>query len=188
VCEEFQSRKARFTTEYRRQFGSRGGIRYPEDLRAVPVFSDWLHDAVAHATETSNKPSNDVIEASKLPDIRATSYRTMRANVMHLRIRTAEEEKITCDSAVVAAVWKRSRSTDAHPSGTLDKMEYVGWLEEILELNYRTYCVLLYSWVSAKVDDVNSKVHRDRYGFALANMESANSESGPHTFAFPTQC
>jgi hypothetical protein len=67
-------------------------------------------------------------------------------------------------------------------------MEYVGWLEEILELNYRTYCVLLYSWVSAKVDDVNSKVHRDRYGFALANMESANSESGPHTFAFPTQC
>jgi hypothetical protein len=85
-------------------------------------------------------------------------------------------------------VWKRSRSTDAHPSGTLDKMEYVGWLEEILELNYRTYCVLLYSWVSAKVDDVNSKVHRDRYGFALANMESANSESGPHTFAFPTQC
>jgi hypothetical protein len=154
------------------------------------VFRDWLQEAVAIAAESGDKPSEDIIEASKLPDRRATGYRTMYANGMHLRIRTAEEEKITCDSAVASAVWKRSRSTDTNAGGQLDKMEYVGWVEEILELNYRTHCVivLLCSWVSANLEDANAKVLRDKYGFLLANMQFANSEPGPNAFAFPTQC
>jgi hypothetical protein len=190
VCNEFQKKKEQFTTEYRREFGPRGNIRYPEDLASAPVFSDWLREVVAIASNSRNRPSVDVIEASKLPEIRATAYRAMYVNGMHLRIRTAEEEKVTCDSAIASAVWKRSRSVGADDGGTLDKMEYVGWVEEILELNYRSHCVivLLCSWVSAKLDDPNSKVLRDRYGFSLANLHSANSEPGPNTFAFPTQC
>jgi hypothetical protein len=190
VCNEFQARKAEFTSQYRMEFGPRGTIRYPTELRSVPVFSKWLEEAVSLASESADKPLADVMEASKLPESRATAYRAMYTKGMHLRIRTAEEEKITCDNAVVSAVWKRSRSTDSNAGGTLDKMEYVGWVEEILELNYRTHCVivLLCSWVSANLHDANAKVQRDIYGFALANMHSANSEPGPNTFAFPTQC
>jgi hypothetical protein len=73
---------------------------------------------------------------------------------------------------------------------TLDKMECVGWIEEILEFNYCTHyvIVLLCSWVPANLDDSNSKVRRDKYGFAMANMQSVNAEPGPNTFTFPTQC
>jgi hypothetical protein len=165
-------------------------IRYPEELRCVPVFCDWLQRAVATACDSSSKPSEDVIQASKLPESRATAYRAMYANGMHLMIRTAEEDKVTCDSAIAAVVWKRVQGTNNDDGAPLDKMEYVGSVEEILELNYRTNCVivLICSWVSAKLDDVNPKVRRDRYRFALANMQTANSEPGPNTFAFPTQC
>jgi hypothetical protein len=68
------------------------------------VFRDWLQEAVAIVSESGDKPSEDIIEASKLPDIRTTGYHAMYANGMHLRIRTTEEEKITCDSAVASAV------------------------------------------------------------------------------------
>jgi hypothetical protein len=69
-------------------------------------------------------------------------------------------------------------------------MEYVGWIEETLELNYRMHCVivLLCLWVFAKLEDSNSKVRKDRYGFVVANMQSANQEPSPNSFAFPTQC
>jgi hypothetical protein len=69
-------------------------------------------------------------------------------------------------------------------------MEYVGWIEEILELDHRSHyiIVLLCSWVPAKLDDINSKVRRDKYGFSMANLQAVNSDPGPNTFSFPTQC
>jgi hypothetical protein len=145
---------------------------------------------VAATSQSNDKPSKDVIQASRLPESRATSYHAMFANGMHLRIQTTEEDKITCDSALASTVWKRSTGSDSDARERLDKMEYVGWIEEILELNYRSHCVILLmcSWVSTKLDDANSKMRRDRYDFAMANMQSANSEPGPNTFAFPTQC
>jgi hypothetical protein len=103
------------------------------------VFSDWLHEAVDAAWNSSTRPSHYVLEASKLPEIRATWYRAMYVNGMHLRIRMAEEEKVTCDSATAAVVWKRGRGADIYEGGIFDKMEYVGWVEEILELNYHSY-------------------------------------------------
>jgi hypothetical protein len=129
VCEEFRTRRAEFTSEYCREFGLRGTIRYPHELEAVPQFADWLHEAVAAASQSSTKPSDDVVDASKLPELRATGYRAMYANGMHLRIRTAEEEKITCDSAVASAVWKRSQRSESEAGGRVDKMEYVGWIK-----------------------------------------------------------
>jgi hypothetical protein len=153
MCMEFQSKKEQFTTAYRREFGPRYRIRYPEELRSTPVFSDWLHEAVDAAWNSSTRPSQDVLEASKLSEIRATGYRAMYVNGMHLRIRTAEEEKVTCDSAIAAAVRKRRRGTDNYEGGIFDKMEYVGWVEEILELNYRSHyiIVLICSWVSTNL-------------------------------------
>jgi hypothetical protein len=50
------------------------------------------------------KPTQEELEESTLPEKVATSYRAMYAHGMHLRIRSAEEEKVTCDSGVAAAV------------------------------------------------------------------------------------
>jgi hypothetical protein len=55
----------------------------------------------------------------------------MYAHGMHLQIWGAEEDKVTCDSRVAAAVWERKRSRDVN-SVELDTLEYVGWMEEII--------------------------------------------------------
>jgi hypothetical protein len=119
-----------------------------------------LKEAVAATSNSGNRPSKDVIQASKLPEIRTTRYRAMYTNGMHLRILTTEEEKVTCDSAIATAMWKRSEGANSDEGGTLNKMEYVGWVQEILELDYRSHyiIVLLCSWMPAKLDDINSKV------------------------------
>jgi hypothetical protein len=114
-----------------------------------------------------NEQDTDVMEASKFPEIVATAYRAMYAHGMHLRIKTTEEEKLCCDSALAASVWRRNRAIEGSHSGSLESMEYVGWIKEILELNYWSrYCiVLLCSWIPTELHQVNSKVVRDRYSF-----------------------
>jgi hypothetical protein len=68
-------------------------------------------------------------------------------------------------------------------------MEYAGWIEEILELNYRSHCciVLLCSWIPAKVVLGNTKILQNKYGFAVGNFVRTMPPS-PESFAFPTHC
>jgi hypothetical protein len=82
--------------------------------------------------DSDDKPTLDVYESSRLPERVAIGYRAMYAHGMHLRIWGAEEDKVTCDSAVVTAVWERRRSKDSDVMDDLDSAEYVGWVEEIL--------------------------------------------------------
>jgi hypothetical protein len=137
--------------------------------------------------QSLGKPTRDVYEASRLPEKMATGYRAMYARGMHLRIR--ELDKVTFDSGVAAAVWERIRSTDTNAMDKVDSAEYVGSVEEILELNYCSHCcvVLLCSWIPGTQGIRNAKVERDRYGFLLENFNST-MPVGPKSFAFPTQC
>jgi hypothetical protein len=144
---------------------------------------------VSVAAKSANKPSADVIKASYLPEMRATGYRHMYPHGMHFRIQDAEEEKVTCDSAIASSVWKRKTGRNLLHSREMEAVQYVGWIEEILEFNYGSHCciVLLCSWVPAKVQPTNPKVIRDRYGFVLTNLQSP-LKPGANSFAFPTQC
>jgi hypothetical protein len=105
-CELKVEERARFTTKLRRCFGWRVEIQYLDEYRWLPAFVDWLHDEVAKAGEGEDMPTRDVIEASKLLEKIAISYRAMYAHGMHLRIFTAEEEKVTCDSVVASVDFK----------------------------------------------------------------------------------
>jgi hypothetical protein len=71
----------------------------------------------------------------------------------------------------------------------VDTFEYVGWVEEILELNYRShYCIVLVcSWIPRAQNIRHPKLERDRYGFVLGNF-GTTMVVGPKSFAFPTQC
>ena len=138
----------------------------------MPAFVDWLRNEVSATAESLFKPSADVVQASHLPKICATRYKHMYAQGMHFRIKDAEEDKVTCDSAVVASVSKKITRRESVNLGKIETVEYVGWIQEILELNYRSHCciVLLCSWVPARIEASNPKIIRDRYGFALANL------------------
>ena len=82
-------------------------------------------------------------EASRLPGKVAIGYRAMYIHSMHVRIREVEEDKVTCNSGVAVAVWERRRSREGNSRDELDTAKYVGWVEEILELNYYSHCCVV---------------------------------------------
>jgi hypothetical protein len=79
------------------------------------------------------------------------------------------------------------RSEGSWRVGELEGMKYVGWIEEILELDYKSHCciVLLCSWIPAKVVPANMKMVKDKYGFAIGNFDRT-MPPGPDSFTFPT--
>ena len=189
ACTEKGRSRAAFTTAYQERYGRQVGIHYPQALRNLPKFPEWLQQEVGAAADSVVKPSAEEVEESRLPENVAIAYRAMYAHGMHLRIRTAEEEKVTCDSAVAAAVLRRNRGRSSGRGGQLQKQKYVGWVEEIMELDYRNhyYVVLVCSWILGTLTGQNPKVIRDDYGFTLGNFRNTMA-LGPDSFAFPTQC
>ena len=181
--------RATFNDAYRQIYGRRRTPHYTSDLDRLPEFAEWLKDEVEKANNSNEKPSLDVYNASRLPKTMAIGYRAMYAHGMHLRIRGAEEDKVTRDSGVAAAVWERRRSRNIECEDDLFTSEYVGWVEEIIELNYSSHCcvVLLCSWIPGAQNIPNAKVERDRYGFLVGNFNRP-MHVGPKSFAFPTQC
>lgn len=65
-------------------------------------------------------------------------------------------------------------------------IEYVGTLEEIVEVSYTGLCVmvLICRWVRENYRGPHATVKRDRWGFTMANFESV-VPLGPKFFSFP---
>jgi hypothetical protein len=53
-------------------------------------------------------------------------------------------------------------------------LEYVGWVEEIMEVNYGVLntMVLLCNWVKANYSRSNATIKQHEYGFTLVNFGS----------------
>ncbi len=56
---------------------------------------------------------------------------------------------------------------------TMTSLKYVGWIKEILELDYGQFqtIVLLYNWVVANYEGLNANIKGDGYGFTLMNFK-----------------
>lgn len=68
-------------------------------------------------------------------------------------------------------------------------MEYIGEVEEIVELDYRHSCVVVFvcRWLKAKYRGPNATVKTDKWGFTLANFEACEG-FGKESFVFPKHC
>ena len=142
----------------------------------MPAFSEWLRVEISTAIDSTNKPSTDVMEASHLPKVRATGYCHMHAHGMHFHIRDAKEEKITCDSAIVASIWKSRIRRYFKESREMEMVHYVGWIHKILELDYRNhyYIVLLCSWVPATLQASNFKSSAQQIWLCIGKLIVTN--------------
>jgi hypothetical protein len=130
-----------------------------------------------------------VVDLSRPPKLLATSFRSMRAYGMHLRCKSAEIGAETVDSGVAVSFLPRM-SIDALRRNELDNTstEYVGWIEEIVELDYRRHCVIVLacSWVKARQGGPNPTIRRDKYGFTCVKFsEDALMRVTADSFAFP---
>ncbi len=80
--------------------------------------------------------SKYIISISILPSDYAITYNFMYAFGNHLWVKTAKWHLSTLDSRVVAMFEQEccSHSSDRNP--IIASLEYVGWIEEILELDF----------------------------------------------------
>jgi hypothetical protein len=85
------------------------------------------------------------------PTIKAIAYRSTYAYGNHIRVKSVETNLLSMDSRVAAVFGTTCRSNVNDRNPIEADVEYVGYVEEILELNYGTTCVivLLCNWVRA---------------------------------------
>ena len=152
----------------------------PSELRALPPFPDWLTAAVASDRASGlRRVDQTTFDLSRPPSFNATAYRSMKAYGMHFRCRSVEASNTTMDSGVHASF------TD---DGGAETEEYVGHVEEILELDYRRTCVvvLVCSWVKGRTGGAAPTMKRDEHGFLSVNFaDQYIAPLGPQSFAFP---
>jgi hypothetical protein len=65
-----------------------------------------------------------VKESAKLPSLEATAFRYMKVHGMHLRVRSAKEDKSTFDSAITATYLQLARKSEDDVNPRLVLVEY----------------------------------------------------------------
>jgi cytochrome c len=61
----------------------------------------------------------------------------------HIRVKNVETNLVTMDSRVASTFTTMCKSSGQDSSPIKAYLEYVGWVEEILELDYGTTCVIV---------------------------------------------
>ena len=88
------------------------------------------------AMESGKEVAPDVIDISIGPTKMTTSYRLMWAYGNHFRVKSAETNLTTIDCGVAASFEQECRSGPQDQNTIMAQVEYVGWVEEILDLDY----------------------------------------------------
>lgn len=96
----------------------------------------------------------------------------------------------TSDSGVAATFRQVCRNGIRDMNQIEADIEYVGHIEEILELNYRRHCVIVFvcDFVKANYREENATIKKDKWGFTLANYERRLRVISHDSFAFPKHC
>jgi hypothetical protein len=136
-----ESARISFRAQHRRQHGRRAPT---PRIRELPRFSSWLEAEISAAYAADPQSVSPLLLASsKLPDVNATSYKSMKAYGMHLCCKGAEVHMSTADNGVATSFDRLHKSSMDGPNPEVRREEYLGWIKEILELNYREHCVVV---------------------------------------------
>jgi hypothetical protein len=85
------------------------------------------------------KRDEDVLVLSLPPSSQATSYRSMYAFGNHIRVHSAEGTVTIVDSSVTATFSQNCRSSVHAKNLKAANLKYVGWVEEMLAVDYGRY-------------------------------------------------
>jgi hypothetical protein len=156
--------------EYRRQ-QRRGGRRtrfsYPRELQKLPNFAQWILEEVRREQQLGHVVDPRVIDTARGPLAVAAAYKSMYAFGNHYRVLSSELPFKTRDSGVAATFRQVCRNGTRDRNQVNADVEYVGHIEEILELNYRRHClvVLACDFVKANYVGENATIKKDKWGF-----------------------
>ncbi len=159
---------------------------FPNDLAPLPPFATWIMASIAMAFNDGDTIDKDVVHMSMLPTLETMSYQAVYVYGNHIHVISVEEHLTISDYGVMATFEQECVSSPNDQRSVLAKLEYVGWVEEILELNYGVLntIVLLCNWVKVNYIGNSAIVKRNECGFTLMNLSSLISISN-QSFAFP---
>lgn len=129
-----------------------------------------------------------VVALSKYPSRSAKKFRSVFAHGYRYRVRSAELNLKTRDSGIAATFERECRFGLRDPNPIMAAVEYVGHLDEIVELDYSIVkqVIMIGTWVRANYRGASATVKRDEWGFTIANF-SQTIPFGRESFAFPSQ-
>ena len=187
IVETRRSERARWRS---RHYG-RGGTRrpnFPLALAEIPPFGEWLRERVSEELENGTAVDPVVEALSKYPSRLAKKFRSLYAYGYRYRVQSAELSLKTRDSGIAATFLRECRFGLRDPNPIVASVEYVGHLDEIIELNYGIVkqVVLIGTWVKANYRGASATVKKDEWGFTIANF-SRTIPFGRDSFAFPSQ-
>jgi hypothetical protein len=120
------------------------------------------------------------------PILEAKIYHAMYVFGNHLHVSNGEKHFTTRDSGIVVTFEQECVLGPNDQQFILAKLEYVGWIEEILELNYGVLnsIIFFYNWMKASYTRSNAIIKRNEHSFTLVNLNSLTPISN-QSFAFP---
>ena len=113
---------------------------------------------------------------------------------MHLACTSVFEVLRVASSCVINVWWPLSHDKipwglrNGQPIETTE--EYVGYIDEILELDHRNHCttMLVCDWVCPSQDPRHPNITQDQYGFTIASFNRMDCKVHSTSFAFPLHC
>ena len=173
-----------------RRGGRRSRFAFPANLQPLPEFALWIQEEVRGEQQRGLTVSPMVVDTARGPLQMAASYRSMYAFGNHYRVLSSELSLRTSDSGVAATFKQINRNRSGDNNQFEAEVEYIGHIEEILEINYRRHClvVLVCDFVKAQYRGENATIKRDRWGFTLANYDQRYGSISWDSFAFSRHC
>ena len=115
---------------------------------------------------------HNIIDSSKPLTLVAQNFHAMNAYGNHYRVKTAELSLTTCDSGIAAKYRRPWRSGLRDQNLVEAVVEYVGNLQNIVELDYTNHCIVIFvcEWVKANYAGSNATIRKDQIGFTIANL------------------
>jgi len=148
-----------------------------------------LEDDVWTSTKEGVELPDIVFDVCISPKFQCRKFHSIWAFGSHFRVASYEKRLEMQDSGVAANFTRPWRANARDQHVVEENVEYIGELEEIVELDYRHTCVVVFvcRWVKANYCGPNVNVKRDKWGFTLANFQSCQ-QFGKESFVFPKHC
>ena len=149
-------------------------------------FNTWFKNAVSDDVAMGNDVSGDILAMLLPPRQEAKGYKAMYAYGNHIRVREAEADMSTYDTGVAATFLQSCRASSSDRNMRTTNLEYVGWVDEIISVNYGKFeMVVLYcTWAQTNKRGARATMKCDEYRFTLFRFDRLIPYSADF-FAFP---
>ena len=154
--------------EYRRTHPINQRDEYPPSLTELPNFISigWLHKALQAASLAGETVTRIEKEFSMGCSRRYKSYGALWSHGRHFRVQRIDQNRQTFDSGVMAS-FEQEIHDGLNGDVQLSKVEYCGRIQNILQVDYRSFQMFLLDvqWFKAVTQGRNPTIQRDASGF-----------------------